>query len=108
MDGRSRGIAAATTPHRVHHDSGFGDAEARAAQLDRHGNAEPAAVGHRPVEFLREAGLPVAFAPVIVAKAGADLRDTGFDGALVGESWISMVCIMGAAPDRRQSPGLTC
>ncbi len=70
--------------HRMHHDRGFGDAEPRAAQLDRHGDAEPARFRHRLVEFVREAGRLVAFRPVIVAEAGADLRDIVGDGAMLG------------------------
>ena len=44
------------------------DAEARAAELLRHGDAEPAVLGDRLVEVGREAALVVALQPVLVGK----------------------------------------
>ena len=44
----------------VHHECGFGYAQARAAVVLRHGYAEPAIGGHGAVEFAREAFLFLA------------------------------------------------
>jgi hypothetical protein len=49
----------------------------------RHGDAEPAGVGHRAVEILREAAVLVLLQPVFVVEAGAELRDAVLDGELV-------------------------
>src|SRR5579871_1093664 len=67
----------------MHHDCRFGDAEARAAEFDRHGDAEKSALGHRLVELVREARLAIARRPVIIAEAARDFRDALGDRALL-------------------------
>ena len=54
---------------RLHQHRRLGDAEPAAAIGFRHGDAEPAGLGHRPVKFVRKAALLVLFQPVIVAEA---------------------------------------
>src|SRR6202023_436672 len=73
MHGGRRGHAAAMACHLVHHNGGFGDAETGAAILLGHGDAEPASIRHRAVEFARELTVLVARQPVFVVEA----RDHG-------------------------------
>ena len=68
----------------MHHDRGLGDAEARSAQFDRHGDSQPAGIGHGLVEFVRESGSLIAFGPVIITERGRDPADIFVDGAVVG------------------------
>ena len=65
--------AAAVGGDLVHHDGGLGHAQARATVGLRHGNAEPAALGHGAVEIMWEIAVLVALQPVFVAEA----RDGG-------------------------------
>ena len=67
----------------LHHQRGFGDAEACAAVLLRHGNAEPAIAGEGGVKVLRKAAFAVFFQPVSVIEGGADFLDGRADGALI-------------------------
>ena len=83
MDRGRRRHGAARTGHRHHHERGFGDAEPRAADLFGHGDAEPAAVRHGPVEGVREGAVAVACEPVVVVEIGHDLADCVDDGGLV-------------------------
>ncbi len=86
VDGRGAGHAGAGLGDGLHHDGGFGEAEAGAAVFLGHADAEPAAGGEGGVELGGEAGALVVGAPVVVAEIGADFLDGGFDGALlVGE-----------------------
>ena len=48
---------AARLGDRLHHDRRLGDAEARAAVVLRHGDAEPAVARHRLVKLVREAAV---------------------------------------------------
>ena len=73
VHGRGGGHAAAVACDLMHHDGGFGDAEARAAVFLRHGDAEPAGLRHRAMELARKDAVVVARQPVIVAE----LRDDG-------------------------------
>ena len=56
----------------MHHDRGLGHAEAGAAILLRHGDAEPAGVGHRAMKLERELAVVVARQPVIVTETRDD------------------------------------
>ena len=69
---------------RLHDDRRLGDAEPAAAIFLRHRDAEPAAFGHRPVEFVREAAVGVLLQPVIVAEALAQPRHRVADLQLLG------------------------
>ena len=69
---RRRGHAAAVACDLVHHDRGLGDAEAGAAVLLRHGDPEPAGIGHRAVELEREHAVVVAREPVVVVEPRDD------------------------------------
>ena len=71
MDGRARLGAAPALRHGLHDQRGFGDAQPRAAVLFGDGDAEPAAVGDRPVEFPGKLAVVVPLAPVFVGKTGA-------------------------------------
>ncbi len=82
VHGGSAGQPGAGGGDGVHHRGGFGDAEARAAELLRDADAEPAAVGDRAIEFLGKVSVAVALKPIIVAKARADFFDCGADGLL--------------------------
>ncbi len=84
VDGRRRGIAAAALPDRVHHDRGFGDTETRAADLRRHGDAEPARIGHGAMELVGKARRRIAIRPIVVAETRTDLGDAVGNGAMLG------------------------
>ena len=60
---------------RLHHDGGFGDAEAGAAIFLGHGDAEPVALGHGVEERVREDGVAIPFQPVGVVEPGANPQD---------------------------------
>ena len=72
VHGRGRRHAAAVAGDLVHHDGRLGDAEPGAAVLLRHGDAEPAGLGHRAVELAREDAVLVARQPIVVAEPGHD------------------------------------
>ena len=71
---------------RLHHDRRLGDAEAGAAIRLRHGDAEPVAFGHGGEERVGEGRGPVAFQPVVVVEAGAELQHLVADLLLFGRS----------------------
>jgi hypothetical protein len=83
VHGACRGHAAAVAGHLVHHDRRLGDAEAGAAVLGRHRDAEPAGVGHRAVEVLRKLAVVVAGQPVVVVEALDDGGHAVADSAVV-------------------------
>ena len=58
MDRRGALQGGAQFGHGLHHDRRLGDAEARAAIFLRHGDAEPAGIGHRPGRSPRGIRLP--------------------------------------------------
>ena len=60
VDGRRRRHAATVARHLVHHDHRLGHAEAGAAVFLGHGDAQPAGIGHRAVELVRELAVVVA------------------------------------------------
>src|SRR6202012_200458 len=80
---RRRGHAAAMACDFMHHDRGFGDAEARAAIVFRHGDAEPACIRHRAMKFERKCAVVVARQPVIVAEPRYDRADAFPDRGMI-------------------------
>ena len=72
VDSRSGGERTARCRHRLHHQRGFGHPKPGAAQFFRHGDAQPATLGHRLVEVARESSVAVARQPVSVIETGAD------------------------------------
>ena len=70
--------------HRLHDHRRLGDAEPAAAEFLRHRDAEPAALGHRPVEFVRKAAVGVLLQPVGVVETGAQPRHRIADFDLFG------------------------
>ena len=109
VDGRGAGHAGAGLGDGLHHDGGFGEAEAGAAVFLGHADAEPAAGGEGCVKCGGEAGALVVGAPVVVAEIGADAFDGGFDAALlVGEfevhgglGWFGLVVCRGGRREGR-------
>ena len=77
VHGGRAGQAGARRGDGLHHDGGFGDAEARAAIGFRDADAEPAVVGERAIELFGKFAVAVALQPIIVAKARADFLDRG-------------------------------
>ncbi len=71
MDRRGARKPGARLGDRLHQHRRLGDAEPAAAIGLGHRHAEPAGLGHRPVELVREAALGVLFQPVIVAEPRA-------------------------------------
>jgi hypothetical protein len=68
--------------HFVHHDRGFGDAEARTAKLFRHRDPKPSAVGHGAVKPGWKFAVVVALQPILVVEArhhGADALPDGVE-----------------------------
>src|SRR4249920_559632 len=63
----------------LHHDSGLGYAEARAAVYLRDRDAKPALLSEGAVEILWEATFAILGEPVVVGKASADLLDCRSD-----------------------------
>jgi hypothetical protein len=59
----------------VHHHRGFGDAETRSAECFRNTDAEPAIGGQRAMELFGKFAVAVAFEPIVVAEARANLFD---------------------------------
>ena len=57
--------------HRLHQDRRLDNAEPRAAELLRHGDAEPSAFRHGAVEVVRELALRIAVAPIVEIESGA-------------------------------------
>ena len=53
----------------MHHDRGLGHPEAGAAILLRHGDAEPAGIGHRAVKLEWKLAVLVARQPVFIVEA---------------------------------------
>ncbi|MHC2151148.1 hypothetical protein ACVIW3_002077 [Bradyrhizobium diazoefficiens] len=79
----------------AHHDRGFGDAEPRAAIGLRHADAEPAGVGQRLVEIVREAAVVVLLQPVGIGKTFTDLGDGIANGfLLIGEREIHVLDLL--------------
>src|SRR6185436_18162073 len=68
---------------RLHHHRGLGNAQAGAAELLRHRDAEPAVARHRLVKVGREAAVAIALEPVVVRKARAQPRDRLADPLLL-------------------------
>ena len=64
----------------MHHDGCLGDTETRAAIFLRHGDAEPAIVGHGAMKFLGKFPVFVARQPVLVVETGNDSADALSDG----------------------------
>ena len=72
--------------HRLHGDGGLGEAQARAAEFDGHGRAQPAGLGHRGDERLGEVAGLIDVAPIAGVEAGAELQHPVADRLLlVGE-----------------------
>src|SRR5207249_377148 len=69
---------------RLHHHRGGADAEAGAAVLLRHGDAEPAIARAGLLELPREFAVAVVRQPIVVAKALAELRNRFADALLLG------------------------
>ncbi len=67
----------------MHHDGGFGNAEASAAILLGHGDAEPAGIRHRTMEFTGELAVLVARQPVLVVEARDDGANTFADRGVI-------------------------
>ena len=97
---RGRRHAAAVAGDLVHHDRGLGHAEAGAAIFLRHGDAEPAGVGHRAMELERELAVVVARQPVIVAEA----RDDGAHAFANGRLIVSRLELVGQCTHVTSSP----
>ncbi len=57
---------------RLHHQGGLQNAEPSAAIGFRHGDAEPARLGHRAMEVVRERGRAVVLQPIGVVEPGAE------------------------------------
>ncbi len=70
MDRRGAAEAGAQLGDRLHQHRRLGDAEPAAAIVFRHRDAEPAGLGHRPVELVRKPTLAILRQPVIVAEPG--------------------------------------
>ena len=100
--------------HRLHHDRRLGDAEPAAAVFLRHRDAEPAALGHRLVEFVRKPALGVLLQPVRVVEPRAQPRHRLADFQLLGGQGETHGQFSRARIDRgiliagilRQTPGL--
>ncbi|MNX61053.1 hypothetical protein D3C86_919780 [compost metagenome] len=71
---RRAGKARAGRGDSLHHQRRFGHAQARAAILRRHRNAQPAVASQVGVQWLGKAAFAVAFQPVFVGVAVADAR----------------------------------
>ena len=80
---RGRGHAAAMACDFMHHDRGLGHPEAGAAIFLRHGDAEPAGVGHRAMKLERKLAVVVARQPVIVAEARDDRAHAFANGRVI-------------------------
>ena len=52
----------------MHHDRGFRHPETGAAIFFRHGDAEPARIGHRAMKLERELAIVVARQPVVITE----------------------------------------
>jgi len=91
---RAGGHAAAVMCDLVHHDGGLGDAERRAAEFLGHGDAEPAAFGHRAMKFKREPPVFVTGVPVPIVELRYDGAHALANGFLI----LGMVEIQGEAP----------
>ena len=68
---------------RMHHHRRLGHPEAAPAVLGRHGDAEPAALGHGTAKLVRKCAVAVPGEPVVVAEAGGDAADALVDRTLV-------------------------
>ena len=86
---------------RLHHHRGFGDAEARAAVLLRHRDAEPAVARQRRVEVGREAAFAVALEPVLVGEAAQSFAIASRMRLCSSESAKSITCGTARAPRPR-------
>jgi len=60
---------------RLHHDHGFGDAEASSPVCFRHRNAKPAGRGERGMQLVRKVTGAVLLQPIRVVKLDAELAD---------------------------------
>ena len=72
MDRGGRGHAAAMAGHLMHHDRRFGHAQTRAAIGFRHGDAEPACIGHGAVKLTGKDPVLIARQPIVIAKPAHD------------------------------------
>ncbi|MCY1535989.1 hypothetical protein D9M68_714240 [compost metagenome] len=87
MDGRSAGKARAGGGDGLHHQRGFGHAQAGAAVLLRHGDAQPAVARQVGVQRFREAAFAVALQPVFVGIAVTDAGDGIAQRQLLGSEF---------------------
>ncbi|MCY1374599.1 hypothetical protein D9M69_619490 [compost metagenome] len=79
VQGRGGGVTTSTGGHRMHHDGCFSHSQTGTTQGLRHGDTQPASLGHRLVEFLRKSRSFLTLAPILVAEIGADLAHTIID-----------------------------
>ena len=75
VDGRTAAHRRARLGDGAHHQRRFGDPQAGAADLRRHGDAEPAGLGDRGVKFVWERMSAFAFAPPGGVEAATDARN---------------------------------
>ncbi len=68
VDGRGPAHGGAGFGDRLHHHRGLGDAEAGAAVLRRHGDAEPAGVRERAMQLVREIAAAILLQPIAVVE----------------------------------------
>ncbi|MNY14230.1 hypothetical protein D3C86_1473990 [compost metagenome] len=87
VDGGRAGEAGARGGDGLHHQRGFGHAQAGAAILLRHGDAQPAVAGQVGVQRFREAALAVALEPVFVGVAVADAGNGVAQRQLLGSEF---------------------
>src|SRR6266436_9838165 len=67
----------------MHHDRGFGHAEARTAVLLRHRNAEPTGISHRTMKLKRKHAVIVARQPVVIAEQRHDRAHAFANGRVI-------------------------
>ena len=108
-DGGEAGVRGARFGDRLGQDGGFGDAQAAAAELFRHGDTHPALVGDGPAELFREDAVAVALQPVLIVEALAELGHALFDQLLFGaEIDAHGACSPGSPPVRRVHSAAAC
>lgn len=84
MDRRGPGHSGAKFGHRLHHQGGLGDAEAGAAVLLRHCDAEPTGLRHCGIEGVGEARRALAFQPVGIVETSSEAKNLGANFGLCG------------------------
>ena len=105
MDRRGRTLGAGRAGDAVHHDRRLCHAQAGAAVLDRHGDAEPAALGDLGVEGLREGRGLFPFQPIAIVEPVDDAADRLANGLLVfRQAEIHGVILTGPPPPPPVSP----